>query len=370
MGKKTFPVSLGGRAGVREIVHGAFIREGAMVAVPLCFPGASTPIPPDESHVTALAVGPDDVVYGGTSGRAVHLFAGLFRGATGAVFDMGGIQDARQCVAVACAGERVIGCVNDDNQGWVVTHSLQPPPFDLLQEWGFSRSPFKILQPPVPGERILHAVALPDGNSVLGLTPRTLFELDVAAGEVRRAVCVPGRGRLVVVGDGTVLGPDRGARLWRRDASGEIDREAVRLPGEAWRKTPASWAYSRACACAWTADDEGRIVAIPDGATEGAVVARAPLQPVGPMAATPDGRLFGTCGRGIANFFRLDPGADEAHNLGAAVSVLERRRYGYEFAAAAVGSDGEIFWGEDDDLGHLWIYFPANPAVAPHRPGR
>ncbi len=49
---------------------------------------------------------------------------------------------------------------------------------------------------------------------------------------------------------------------------------------------------------------------------------------------------------------------------GAAVSVFERRRYGYEFAVAVVGPDGEILWGEDDDLGHLWLYFPANPALA------
>jgi len=24
-----------------------------------------------------------------------------------------------------------------------------------------------------------------------------------------------------------------------------------------------------------------------------------------------------------------------------------------------VGRDGEIIWGENDDLGHLWLYFPS-----------
>ena len=45
-------------------------------------------------------------------------------------------------------------------------------------------------------------------------------------------------------------------------------------------------------------------------------------------------------------------------NLGVAVSVLERRRYGYVFGDAVTGRDGQIFFGEDDDLGHLWLYFP------------
>ena len=46
-------------------------------------------------------------------------------------------------------------------------------------------------------------------------------------------------------------------------------------------------------------------------------------------------------------------------NLGVAVSVLERRRYGYVFGDAVTGRDGQIIFGEDDDLGHLWLYFPS-----------
>ena len=76
------------------------------------------------------------------------------------------------------------------------------------------------------------------------------------------------------------------------------------------------------------------------------------------MAVTFDGRVFGTCGHGIANLFCFDPEEEEITDLGAVVSVIERRRYGYEFGDAVVGRDGEIVFGEDDDLGHLWLYFP------------
>ena len=60
----------------------------------------------------------------------------------------------------------------------------------------------------------------------------------------------------------------------------------------------------------------------------------------------------------MAKMFCYNPRAREANNLGVAVSVLERRRYGYVFGDAVTGRDGQIVFGEDDDLGHLWLYFP------------
>ena len=56
--------------------------------------------------------------------------------------------------------------------------------------------------------------------------------------------------------------------------------------------------------------------------------------------------------------FCYNPDTNEVTDIGVAVSVIERRRYGYMFADAVVGRDGQIYFGEDDDLGHLWMYFP------------
>ena len=85
------------------------------------------------------------------------------------------------------------------------------------------------------------------------------------------------------------------------------------------------------------------------------------LAPVGPMAVTHDGRVFGFCGADMAKMFCHDPRSGKTTNLGVAVSVLERRRYGYVFGDAVTGRDGQVFFGEDDDLGHLWMYFPRIP---------
>jgi hypothetical protein len=66
----------------------------------------------------------------------------------------------------------------------------------------------------------------------------------------------------------------------------------------------------------------------------------------------------------MSKLFCYDPAGQEVTHLGVAVSVFERRRYGYSFGDAVVGRDGEIVFGEDDDLGHLWLYYPRIQARA------
>jgi hypothetical protein len=66
----------------------------------------------------------------------------------------------------------------------------------------------------------------------------------------------------------------------------------------------------------------------------------------------------------MAKIFCYHPATRAVSNLGVAVSVLERRRYGYVFGDAVTGRDGQIIFGEDDDLGHLWLHFPPIQTMA------
>ena len=145
------------KALIDEIVHGTFTKEGTMAALPTCFPGASIPIPADESHITALDVSGDGMIYGGTSGRATHLFVGIFHGVTGIVFDRGTVEGANHCAAICCGKSRFVACVNGPGGGRVVAGGFEGLPFDLIQEWGFGRSPFKDLGK-VSDEPMIHAV--------------------------------------------------------------------------------------------------------------------------------------------------------------------------------------------------------------------
>ena len=363
--RKPFDVNSPEAAALRnEIVQGTFVKEGTLVAFPLCFPGDSALPPADECHITALDVAHNWMVYGGTSGRQAHLFVGMFHGATGMVFDMGTVDGATECAAICCGEKRFVAFANGPDGGRAIARNLQGVPFDLLQEWGMSRQPYADLGQPAPGERVLHAVADASRSTVVGVAERHLFTVDIESGEMATVAELPGRARLAVGNEGGIYGRGEGDTLWRFDVgSGKTERRAVALPQGAWQRDSLLWARGSDSGLLYTADGDGQLFSFREAEGFEGPLATVGYLPVGPMAVTRDGRLFGTCGEGIERLFGYDPRTGEVADLGCAVSVIERRRYGYVFGDAAVGRDGQLYFGENDDLGHLWIYFPSIPAA-------
>jgi hypothetical protein len=354
----------GTRERIDQIVHGAFVTQGTMVAFPPCFPGVTLPVRADECHITALDVTADGIVYAGTSGYAAHLLVGMFHGVTGMVLDMGVVEGANRTAAICCARNKVVAAVNGPSGGRLVLRELQPLPFDLIQEWHIGQAPYQVLDEVAPGEAIQHAVADATKQTVVGLTEGHLFVLDVPTARVSVVGEVAGKGRLALRADNTVLGMDQGETLWAYDLGTKtFSRQAIALPPGNWDLPALMWARDPVEGTLYTADAEGALFALDQG---GGWICRArtPIAPVGPMAVTLDGRLFGTMGEGMSKLFGYDPASGEVTALGVAVSVFERRRYGYSFGDAVVGRDGEIVFGEDDDLGHLWLYFPRIQASA------
>lgn len=420
------------RAALREIVHGTFVREGTLVAFPLCFPDVTVPIPPDESRITALDLAADGNVYGGTSGRRTHLWVGMFHGATGMVYDLGVVAGADHCAAIACGAKDFIAAVNGPGGGRLIRRVLEPLPFDLVQEWYFERKPFQDLGLVVPGECIVHAVMNAGRDRLAGVTDRHLFVLDPQADRAEIVADLQETSRLFCGSQGGIFGLDADQTLWRWDTSaGRLDRRVCALPKGSWTACPWAWARDGASGVQYIADAAGALFVFTEDCGFSGPLDRTPLAPVGAMAVTRDGRVFGFCGDGIAQMFcchpnRLPnpprsattppgrgtgektipshggvppggvgmipsfggvrdlstealakveagggfdvdspkniqasfPDSGRLDNLGCAVSVIQRRRYGYQFAAAITGRDGEIYFGEDDNGGHLWLYFP------------
>ena len=118
---------------------------------------------------------------------------------------------------------------------------------------------------------------------------------------------VPAYGFLATTGD-SVFGPDEGAQLWRFDlASGKIHRATVQLPEGNW-DSPYRWARDSGTGLLFTADATGRLFSF-DGKKEFRFLGKTHLSPVGPMAVTGDGRLYGFCGNDMANLFCCDMAA-------------------------------------------------------------
>lgn len=348
------------RALIDEIVHGTFVKEGAMAAFPTCFPGASTPIRADEGHITSLDIAPDGIVYGGTSGRAAHVFVAMFHGITGVVFDRGTVPGATDCPAVCCAQDKFAACVNGPDGGRIITGGLSGLPFDLIQEWGFSRPPLREAGK-VSSEPIVHAVLDSNRRILVGITTDHLFTFNMDSGKIDLVEEFKGSGRLAATPGGSVFGQDGATHLWRFDVSKRaLQRRAVELPPGDWSGSSLTWsrAGNSASTLLYTADSRGTLYSLSERDGFSPALGRTLLAPVGPMAATHDGRIFGFCGPDMAKMFCYNPRTKQMTNLGVAVSVLERRRYGYVFGDAVTGRDGQIIFGENDDLGHLWLYFP------------
>ena len=346
-----------------EVRRNTFTREGTMVAFPTCFPGATVAFPPDESHITALDVVADGTVYGGAGGRQAHLFVATFHSYTGMVMEIGKPEGATSCPAICCGAGRFVAFVNGPHGGRMVGAPLQWVNEDLIQEWNFTIAPLADYGECAAGEPVVDAVATAARDLAVGITKNHLFTAEIASPKVRVVGEVPGAGRIAVASGGGIVGAEGGGRLWHFDPkSGALRRGAFALPEGDW-SAPLEWAREARTGLLYTADAAGRLFSFDESRGFGGPLGQTPLTPVGPMAATLDGRVFGFCGSEMANMFCYDPAARQAANLGVAVSVIERRRYGYEFGAAATGRNGEIFFGENDNGGHLWIYFPSIRAV-------
>lgn len=348
----------------REVEEASFTKEGMMIAFPTCFPGVTVPITPDESHITALDIIPNGTIYGGTSGFQTHLFAANFYGIRGAIFDLGVVKDATECVAVCCGKTNFAAFVNGPKGGRAIVARNSRIGPDLIEEWSFDRPTFEDLGECVTGEPVIHAVADPSSEIIIGTTSKHVFKLDLKAKKMEILGESPTAGKVARASKGGFVGRDSAQSLWHYNpASNSFKADAIKLPAGSWN-LPLSWARDNHSGVLYTADEDGRFFSFKEDSGFTGPMDKAMLTPVGAMAVSNDGRVFGFCGHVMSKLFCLNPLTRKVTALGSAASVIEHRRYGYEFGDAVTGRDGEIYFGENDNGGHLWLYFPRIMPVA------
>jgi hypothetical protein len=241
----------------------------------------------------------------------------------------------------------------------LVSTAYQGLPFDLIQEWGFSRSAIKTLAELPNSEGSLAAEACQEGKAVIIQAGGKLHRLDVENESLTGIGVVPLSLCLLMADGDSVYGLDEDKTLWRyHPSSNTLERKVVRLPEGCQVGETMRWAHASFQGRRYLADAAGNLYPFTLEKGFGPTVGKTRLAPVGSMAVTHDGRMIGSCGDGIGRLFVSSPREGQVKDIGVAVSILERRRYGYQFGDAVTGRDGEIYFGERDNSGHLWIYFP------------
>jgi hypothetical protein len=354
-----------------------------MVAMPMGFPGVGQPIARGESAITALAVAPNNTIYGLTSGARTHVFVGMLHGATGFVHDLGVVDGATEGVAVGLgADDLVYACVNTPAGGRIVRLPQTQVPYDCLQEWVLSREPIEHVLDLPANTSIVHALFDAAGlTAFLLAADGTLLAVDLAAASVRTVAQTAefGRTGLVITLDdrGVIYGTGFLGRIWQYDPVAdafEVWEQSISCgAGRATYNRVSAWAFdapSRTLYAASLAD--GTLCAVDLAQRRVRSLGQVEsMQPIHAMATTPDGRLYGVTGDadGVGRLFLFDPQGPELRELGICVSVLGARVYGFTFRSAALWRDGALIFGEADAISHLWVYFPAlASAYGPRRP--
>jgi len=357
-----------------EYDRSAYVREGRIVMRHLGWKGVVKPIPPGESAVTSLEVDPTGRIVGATSGARSHLFIydpDVDRVVDLCTFDEGSV--AKNSVVV-CRDGTVLAATRKQaggrGPGKLVSFRTD---YQETLTWQPSRPVLESLDLPKRDEGVACLTYDEARNTVYGITSTTgtFFTMDVETRSSKLIGPVDELGEfsdcLVVGCDGLVYGGKRWGGLFEFDPSkGTIRQLDLAIPSLAGRQL-----YNKVDALALDRSS-GKIYG--GGTADGVLFSFDPVtrqvislgkptsQPrTRAIAVERDRRVYGISGRagGVAHLFRYDPTSGDLRDLGIPLAHSDQEWHGYEFDCMTIGSSGEIYMGESDRIGHLFIYYPA-----------
>jgi len=335
----------------------------------------SEPITPGESAITSLCRGLNGKIYGATSGKRSHLFY-YDPGPRGdGVCDLGvmeGVTAIRRSL-VAIAPDLIIAGaseVNDPSQGGALYRHATA--HDHMDEYGTSKGKVEKILVPVEGECVAALAADGLRQMVYGLsTPSGIFfRYDVKAGTVKQYGQVASdkvfSHTLVLDAKGNVYGASSLGELFRycpeQDSVASLCKRIPSLAGrEFYNRLDAAVLEPRSGLIYGAGSADGVLFVLDPESLEIRSLGKATAEPrVRAMVASLDGRIYGIggCEDGMGRLFRYDPFRHELKELGIMMAASEVFRHGYEFDAACTGASGEIYFGESEWEGHLFLYFP------------
>jgi hypothetical protein len=349
-------------------------------------------IPSAESAITALAVAPNGVIYGATSGARSHLF--VLDPLHGYVQPLGFLKDVTTVhgsLAITVNGDVYIGgSIGVDNGGagydsYAGGHLLRyrPAPDQAAH-------PIRIqaecdaadLGIPAEHEGIYALTADTARNILYGLTypSGNFFSYDISSAKfslhgkvaehrihgekferdrlIGRALGIDGKGNVFMSGEA-------GAFFCYRQGAANIERLGITVPAE-----PGRDVYSRVDV--WNSDESGILYG---GTSDGYLFRLHPdslkVENLGKplnqyrmtgLVLAHNGKFYGVGGDDddMARLFSYDPGSGVYQVLGF-IDVNRRPYYSwqaYRIGAMTVGRDGTIYIGENERKSRLYLFYP------------
>jgi len=351
-------------AGAAQRLSGRFVSEGQFLALPLVVPDECEPIPDDAAYIERIAASPcGRWVHGVTAGPDRRLFTALFKAAARGIVNLGPLDAGAEPASIhhwplPDKGRPAMLIGVNRPAGFQLLRQRAPIVDDAIQEPGYSTSGLRTIAHG-PDRRLLDALPLAETTTIACLCASGLMIVDAQTGQVQcRADEVK-----------TERADARFARIadrlaWLKDSAHLASFDPA--TGQS-RVMPLSTTLPDEPVAAWTAIDDGRLLAVMRGggvwrialdSGDAAERARAPIAPVQCAAVLPDQRIYAMCGEDVAQCSRIHAGTGEDEPLGAVASALIGKRYGFNFADAAVTREGVAFFAEHDRGGHLWAYYP------------
>ena len=333
------------------------------------FPMATEQSPPtlleQESAVIGLASLESGAVAGVTRGRRAHLF--YFHFAYGVV-DLGLLAETetRGGAIIRTRGDMVLAGWHDGARGGLARH-------DGFREVGTGQEDFR---PPIapttpiatPAHEGITALAYDrTRGTAYGLTCcGRLVSLKDGAARVQTVAAVESAAPvLAALPDGRLLGAGAEGRLWSWQPGA---RRVTRL--DAWAPCQSGKRYVAGVQCLLPT---ARGPVYGGTSTDGYLFAWDPASGRMTNLGKPDrqsglrclvegrdGRLYGIVQEpgGLAHLFTWDPGERSFADIGLVGSSFPVQWNAWSICALAVGRQGELYLGEDDAIGHLFVYYP------------
>lgn len=355
----------------------AFVTEGSLAMRPLCHEGVDAPIPNGESAVTALVYDTAHrKVYGATSGERAHLFWYDPSPAAEHVVDIGALGERSGCRHLFVLDDgSLVGVVQPS--GRIFRYS---PVGEYSLIWTYRANEIGFLSVELgevraatvdPARAILYAVRAPAGDLVavdLAEAPRGQDGVRVLAGLER-----PDHSNAIGLdAEGSLWGSGANGHLFRfQPDTGRLEVLPAQVPSpkgmeflngiDALVSHPGGFLVGGSVL--------GTLFRIEASTRRVAGFGR-PLADhrIRCLAIGRDHAVYGAAGSPdrMSHLFRFDPASGEVKDLGIPMVHYPSNWICHRIGALAVGANGEVYLGEEDRIGHLFIYYPpVNPPVAP-----